>query len=159
MTADGSHVAAHQSSVSVDPTELLLIVVATLGALLYVSGLVWAVVSTLGKTNVPMPSPVGHALTSVGAVLATNFGAVLGLPTTRLAVFSWSRAIAVAGESQTKFLQIVAAWVYFVCLVAAAVVWAVAMLKSVPVMEPIQQMSLTLIGVAAAALAVLLSRK
>lgn len=107
-----------------------------------------------------MPGFLSDLVTSIAAVLATNFGAVLGLPPARAALFSLSSAGAESlfTGDLTDVAQRVACWLYMIGLVAAAIVWAIKNFTTddKQIVPLIPQLTRSLIGVAIGALAVIL---
>jgi hypothetical protein len=131
----------------------LVIVLLALGALFYLAGILWAGVLSLQSNTVPeLPEVVTYVITTIGGVLATNFGAVFGISVVpnggkkaeQLNMFS----LLAPPASRTKVdkLQIIAAYLYIVSLLLALIFWLVDGLSdtSAPVLST---MTFTLIGV------------
>lgn len=159
--------------------KLLVILLASLAGLLYISSIINAIAATFSR-DVKLIGFLSEAATVIGGVLATNLGAVLGVtftqPTNKpLIAFEGTpmvmglrpsiqskkqRATGVANSAQN--LQVIACWVYVFCLLAALVVWLIAQFTGVPegqIVPLLPEMAKTLLGVIVGALTVVLGGK
>ncbi len=144
----------------------LLLIIVGLAVLAYLGGIVWAGVASLLSTTEPqLPDIVTQAITAIGALLATHFGAIFGISrftagsgqrTDRLG--SWPRLPRRTNEPAPTFewLQVVAAWVYVASLILAVAFWAFDGFSPSSARALIS-MSSTLIGVFAGVCAVALN--
>jgi hypothetical protein len=152
----------------------LLIVLVTLGGLLYAGTIVYAVVLTLSKET-KIDALLLSAVTVIGGVLATNFGAVLGVTFTPPAPIPavLPRFLGLrpslpspgtngdAGTDAAQKLQIIACWVYVGGLVIAFTGWLIAKFNSVPETQMqtlLPELVRTLLGVIVGAITVALGR-
>jgi hypothetical protein len=151
----------------------LVILLASLAGLLYIFSIGNAITATFSEDIKPIGF-LAEAATVIGGILSTNLGAVLGVtftqpPNQPLAIggtpvimglrssiqSKQQRASGVANSTQK--LQIIACWVYVLCLLAALVAWLIAQAKDVPHVVPLlPEMAKTLLGVIVGALTVVL---
>ncbi len=144
----------------------LLLIIVGLAVLAYLGGITWAGVASLLSTTEPqLPDIVTQAITAIGALLATHFGAIFGISrftagsgerTSRLG--AWPRLPPRSNEPAPTFewLQVGAAWVYVASLILAVAFWAFDGFSSSSARALIS-MSSTLIGVFAGVFAVALN--
>ncbi len=129
--------------------------------LLYLYGVGMAIYITYtdvpptGQTELILNPNIVFIVTSIGGVLATNFGAIVGLPAPEL-----SKSIRLDGDGPKK-VQIIAAYIYVIGLVTALVSWMLESFSEDPkeVVALIPELSKTLIGVFVGTLAVHLGKK
>ncbi len=148
--------------------DILIVLLVVLAGLGFVLGIAEAGYYTAKRTPAAMPRFLAQVVTTVGAVLATNLGAVLGLsvadvqsastglPLARaFALSSWLAAPGVPVGTQ---VQIAAAWIYVIGLIAAAFLWGLRGFSDNPavVVPTLPELSRTLLGVIVGALAVAL---
>jgi len=133
---------------------ILLMILVGLAALGFMGGIVAAGIFTIRETPGTFPSFASEAVTAIGGVLATNLGAVLGLtfasiPGKRAALRPWNGLT-------TESLQKIAAYLYVVGLVTAAVFWGVKGFsdETTKVVSTLPELTRTLLGVIVGALAV-----
>jgi len=146
----------------------LVLSVLAIAAVAYVGGIVWAGVSSLRSATEPaLPQIVTQALTAIGGLLATHFGAVFGIsllpggaPQRLLRGFPWARRGRSAGASAAPldWIQIAAAYLYLSSLVVAVVFWAIDGFSS-QTAQVLITLSSTLIGVVVGIGAVVLNVK
>lgn len=114
-----------------------------------------------------IPDPLDTLVSAIGAVLLTNFGAVLGIAVTQPQSAMANKALFQADIknitpplSNKELLQLISVLVYLVTILACFVTWAYWTFKSdkdiKPVVPFIQQYGKTLIGVVAAYLATII---
>lgn len=142
--------------------QILVYVLFGLGCALYIYGLVKAATISLPKSPdvTQMPEFLATVVTSIGGVLALNFGAVTGLLITNAGVAGGKFSlVAAATKPSTTQAQIWAAFVYFLCLLAMGIVWCIKDFTpdTTKVVAIIPEMTKTLIGVVAGAAAVVLA--
>jgi len=148
----------------------LVIIGVSIAALLYLGGLLWAGIESIKSPNKPeIPEILTHALTVIGGVLATHFGAIFGISQLNgkgrrttpglLSVHLWAALPQAAGRVQgpaLSWLQVTAAYFYFLSLVGALVFWLLDGF-STQTADAVQNMSFTLAGVSGGMLAVALN--
>jgi hypothetical protein len=138
----------------------LTVILVLLAGLLYLGGLVWAGVASLGSETTPtIPEAVTYVITIVGGVLATNFGAIYGISvlpdgTGRARELKITRIPKLTADA----IQVVAAWVYVLSLLAAVVFWTLDGFSPESA-EVLRNMTFTCIGVLGGVLAVALNVK
>lgn len=142
-----------------------LLLIAGMGAYLYgICKAIWPVYLP-GKTEPFYPEMLETITTSIGAILLTNLGAVLGISVTRpntvMARIRLSPAAIAVPEpaSQREKIQIAAVLIYVISLIACSVHWALSTFRATPVavVSLIPQYGKTLIGVISAYFALVLA--
>lgn len=138
------------------PLRPLVLSLLALAAAAYVGGIAWAGIASLGSPDEPpLPEIVTYAITAIGGLLATHFGAALGISQfsggTRgpdLRFWRWARLPERAGAAadMLDWLQIAAAYLYAISLLGAFVFWAIDGLSPTSA-RTLVNMSFTLIGV------------
>jgi predicted transporter len=134
--------------------KLILFLLACLAGLFFLGGIIAAgILSIKGKPK-NMPAFLSRTVTTIGGILATNLGAVLGINVVR----SNSPAFRIVQVPTTEVLQNAAAILYLVGLLAALLFWAFKAFKEDPdvVVPTLPELSLTLLGVIGGALAVII---
>lgn len=145
--------------------KLLLILLSSMGFIAYAYGVFYACYLSLKKEPKPteMPAFLASVVTSIGGVLATNLGAVIGFAIK----VPGSTAAKNIGEPFAFFvyaaftnLQITASYIYLLFLFIAATVWAVKKFTGdanqiVPVLP---EMTKTLLGVIVGAMGIILAK-
>ncbi len=128
----------------------LIVFILMLAGVVYVGGIIWA---GLGKT---VSDDAVFAITAIAGVLATNFGALLGITVSMSGSthHPLSLTLRKAQRTTTDLLQVIAAYVYFVGLLAAA---AFNLRGDVGGGDMLRNMTSTLIGVIVGVLAVALA--
>lgn len=145
-----------------------LLLIAGLGA--YVFGIVFAIffpIKTMeaGVMVYKIPEALETLTTSIGAILLTNLGAVLGIsiakPDASLSRIALApqKAPLPAPVTKREWIQIVAVLVYVITLIACGIAWAIASFKANPdpIVALIPQYAKTLIGVITAYVAFVLA--
>jgi len=156
-------------SPSSDPLRPLVLFILALAALAYLGGIVWAGVATLvdPSREPELPAIVTYAITAVGGLLATHFGAVFGIsqlsggaPQALHRFWKWvSLPVRAEGVTTTlDWMQIAAAYLYVGSLLLAVVLWAVDGLSPLA-SRALINMTFTLVGVFAGIGAVALNVK
>ncbi len=104
-----------------------------------------------------MPAFLTHVMTTIGGVLATNLGAVLGLTVAQSAGLISAESLPWYAPTAAN-LQVIAAYVYVVGLLAATGLWAAKRFTAGQdhVVSTLPELAKTLLGVMAGALAVML---
>lgn len=137
----------------------IITVLTMLAGLMFAGWIVWqGVLAT--TSGAAVPTFIRDAVTGIGAVLATHFGAVLGMKVANVAKDSGARLRALGsvlrGEDNPTRVQTIAVWLYLAGLVIAVVSWAwVGFDPLAP--EMLRMLSTTLLGVIVGALAVSLN--
>ena len=146
----------------------------TVALAIYVYGIYTAILNpfavkspTGGPDILKMPEALETVTTTIGAILLTNLGVVLGISMTNrqsgLANIAFLSAKVDLPDpvTQRELIQFVAVLIYIVTLIACGVDWAVHTFKEKPdaVVELIPQYGKTLLGVITAYLAFVLSVK
>jgi hypothetical protein len=140
---------------------------------LYVFGIGYGIYQSFPSsgTPVPLPDALDIMISSLGAILLTNLGAVLGIsvanPSSALAkkiMPSFTNEATENVENPMNLreqLQYMAMFIYLLCLTACFICWAVKGFKSDAenVIVLIPQMGKTLIGVITAYLAFILGKQ
>ena len=167
--ADNKGTKVVTGSTAPDPLRPLVLFILALAALAYVGGIVWAGVATLLDTSrePSLPDIVTYAVTAVGGLLATHFGAVFGITQlsggTRQPIHKFWRWVALpvregGGTQPLDWMQIAAAYLYVGSLLAAFVFWAADGFSPLAA-RALVTMSFTLVGVFAGIGAVALNVK
>ena len=141
-----------------------------IGGLAFFGGIVYAGYCTLWILDAPQPSKMppylSWAVTIIGGVLATNFGAVLGISLSPdidkfgdVAMFKplqSSNKPESSQETKLEKVQILAAYAYFIGMILAVIMFVLSGLEEDPtkVVSILPELSKTLIGAAVGALAV-----
>lgn len=137
------------------------------GLTVYVYGISYAIffpieVQEKSTTILKIPETLETFTTSVGAILLTNLGAVLGIsvvapnaPIARIALSPAAFATVPTPISMREKIQVVAILIYVISLMACTLAWGVATFKAhpAPVAALIPQYGKTFIGVITAYLA------
>jgi hypothetical protein len=157
----------NKSVAPLNPIQILIAFLFAVGCLAYIYGVYKASFLSLQHPSraAEMPGFLSSVITSIGAVLATNLGAVLGIAiTVPKSVFNKKALLnpfSVFAESAATAVQIIACYVYILTLVAAAIVWArldfTVDVKTV--VSTIPEMTKTLLGVIAGVFAVILAKQ
>lgn len=138
--------------------KILLFFLVALAGLFFLYGVYLAIRYSCAETPTLMPEFVNYAITAIGGVLATNFGAVLGLKIADGTKFSSFRIRALTAPVPGA-MQIGAAFLYVLVLLVAVIAWALLKFESNPdiIVPAIPRLSQTLLGVIVGALAVVLN--
>jgi hypothetical protein len=105
--------------------ELLLVVLVGLAGLVFLGGIGFAAYLTKEKRPKEMPAIVASVVTTLSGIMATNFGAVLGL------TVGTNNSLARAGfnvleaETWLERLPIAGVYLYLIGMITAAVCWGV----------------------------------
>jgi len=143
----------------VDPEkskQIILIIFATCGILFFVVGVIYAGIFTLAhgagdKENV-FPEVFTYAVTAIGAVLATNLGAYLGITIEQIRTGVHTRT----RDLQETF-KTIAFIVYAAAMFTALVFWGVSGFDPrEEVVSVLPELTFTLLGVGGSSLALLL---
>lgn len=152
----------------------LILLIVGFTAIAYIGGILWAGIASIKCPKVPVQIPdlVTQAITGIGAVLATNFGALFGISQfanenrgnnpTLINIKKWY-GLPVMSNSEDKVpfldkLPIYAAYLYFISLLLALIFWCIAGLSDQSA-QILKNMTSTLIGAAVGVLAVSLNVK
>jgi hypothetical protein len=151
----------------------LILLIVGFAAFAYIGGIIWAgVASILSPTGPKIPELVTQTITGIGAVLATNFGALFGIaqftsgnqvsnPNSR-SIKKWMGLPQMSNEQNTvpflDRLPIFAAYLYFISLIIALIFWIINGFSDQSA-QVLKNMTSTLIGAAAGVLAVYLNVK
>jgi disulfide bond formation protein DsbB len=149
----------------------------TFAAAIYAYGIIIAITQSLAHSN-KIPEPLDSIVSTIGAILLTNLGAVLGISVakpqsalSRMTLISRPQTtnlaapqaiIATDPATDRELIQFVAVVFYLAVLVACFVVWAVNTFRSgepIPVVSVIEQNGKNLLGVIAAYVAFILGSK
>ena len=144
---------------------ILISIILAIGCVAFLYGIYKACEVSLKKTPpdpTEMPSALSSIVTTIGAILATNLGAVLGiqLSNSTLAFEDstlWHISLLFKG-TPTGF-QIIFCYIYLGALVAVATVWVIRKFNDQNVIPLIPELSKTLIGIIIGVLALTLSTK
>jgi hypothetical protein len=145
--------------------ELLLLLLLGVVGLLFLGGIVAAGILSFKSKPGKMPQFLAHAITTIGSVLATNLGAVLGLNLVEApglastkGLYDLNQIPSLPQAPSTPELQVLAAWVYVIGLIVAFVMWAIKWFPTKPeeVVNTLPELSKTLLGVLVGALVVAL---
>ncbi|WP_316753720.1 hypothetical protein [Pedobacter gandavensis] len=147
--------------------QILIVFLFSFGCLAYLYGIFKACWISLQKTpNVAdMPIFLSSIITSIGAVLATNLGAVLGIAITNLtSEFTEAallRPFAIFSDPSITTVQITACYIYILTLAGTSVVWAFKKFTTNPteVVSTIPELTKTFLGVIVGVFAVILAKK
>lgn len=145
----------------------------SVGIAIYIYGIVTAIFNPIvehpptGPETKHIPEALETITTTIGAILLTNLGAVLGIsiskPQSGLANIAFlSPKISVPDPvTQRELIQFVAVLIYIITLIGCGVDWAVSTFKAKPdaVVELVPQYGKTLLGVITAYLAFVLAAK
>lgn len=146
------------------PLILLMVGVAVTA---YFAGIIWAGFASLAKETVPkIPEIVTLTITAIGAILATNFGAQLGIArfikvnpasNPNLIISKRFMGLPLVTNANNKFsildhLPIIATYLYFISLTMALIFWGLDKLSDDSA-QVLKNMSSTLIGALAGLLA------
>jgi hypothetical protein len=170
-----------------DQYRPLIIAIVVLAAVFYLGGILWAGLASLFSTpghSPQIPDIVTNAITAIGTLLATYFGAVFGIteasatrvrgPSSAFRYllpnrWAWDRVsphrgrIRGEGRSATpayyKTIQTCAVYVYFLGLLVALAFLVVASLKGTVVADMLKNMVSALIGVIVGVLSLILNVK
>ncbi|MCW3105699.1 MAG: hypothetical protein JWQ09_205 [Segetibacter sp.] len=149
--------------------EILIVFLFSVGCLGYLYGIFKACwISLQKKPKVSdMPAFLSNTITSIGAVLATNLGAVLGF-----AIAGFTNGLVDMNKAALKPLlfftdpsitsvQITASYVYILTLVAVSVVWGIKKFTTDPllVVSTIPELTKTFLGVIVGVFAITLAKK
>src|SRR5215471_2267242 len=131
-----------------DQLRPLVIIIVVLAALLYFGGILWAGLASLTSTppHAPqIPDFVTNIVTGIGALLATYFGAVLGIsvPAKQNVKSSFSawKLQTWAWDPSNQSIQIAACYAYFISLVLAALFWLIVTLRDATPADVLRNMS------------------
>jgi len=144
--------------------EILIAFLFAVGCLAYIYGIYQACYISLQADPdlSKMPAFLSSIVTSIGAVLATNLGAVLGIaiaaPTSSFAQASW-KPLAVFTSPTPTNVQITACYLYVLILVVVSIVWGIKDFDTVHVVSTIPELTKTFLGVIVGVLAITLARK
>ena len=146
--------------------QYLIVFLFAVGGLAYLYGIFKACWISLQKNPVvsDMPAFLSSTITSIGAVLATNLGAVLGITITKASP-EFSEAvlhplIAFTTLSVTS-VQVIACYLYIISLVAVSIVWGKKDFTPDPnkVVSTIPELTKTFLGVIVGVFAITLAKK
>lgn len=134
-----------------DPFKPLITFLLLVGAALYFGGILYAGVRSIQKSGEPdINDFIKYVVASLGGVLGTHLGAVLGISRTRggggLGLPATGYATAAGLSRRQGRLQIAAAYFYVISLAAALGLWAIDGF-SVNSAELIRTMGVNLVGV------------
>lgn len=143
-----------------------ILLVAGLGV--YLCGIIFAIFFPIedtqnGQVVMLMPEALETVTTSVGAILLTNLGAVLGIsivkPNNGLARVAMKSISVPEPITMREAIQIAAVLLYIISLLACGIKWGIATFKQEPdpVVALIPQYAKTLIGVITAYIAFVLA--
>jgi hypothetical protein len=154
------------------PLRPLILLIVGFAALAYIGGILWAGIASIQCPKVPveLPDLVTQTITSIGAVLATNFGALFGISKfvnenrgknpTLINIKKWyGLPVMPKSENKVAFLDklpVYAAYLYFISLILALVFWGITGFSDQSA-QILKNMTSTLIGAAAGVLAVYLN--
>jgi hypothetical protein len=138
--------------------KILLFFLVALAGLFFLYGVYLAIRYSNAGTPSQMPEFVTTTTTAIGAVLATNLGAVLGLKIAEGSRFRSFRIRALADPIPSA-IQIGATVFYLLVLLVAFIAWALMKFESDPtlIVLVIPRLSQTLAGVIVGAVAVILN--
>lgn len=146
--------------------EVLYIFLISIGCIAYMYGIFRACYVSWPKPQTGyeyvIPAFLSTTVTSISAVLSTNFGAVMGLTLKADVRFSqaslWNPLNIVTNPSATSF-QIVACYVYILSLLGTAVVWAHRDFEAEngKIVPLVADLTKTLVGIIVGALAIALN--
>jgi len=143
-----------------DPIQLIIGCLFFIGCIGYIYAVAQACIISLNKEPdvSQMPSFLSNLITTIGAVLATNLGATLGLP--KPPEFSLSPLGFISHPIVINF-QMTACYVYLLTLLAAAIVWGTKDFTQDPtkVVATIPELTKTFLGVIVGVLAITLTKK
>jgi hypothetical protein len=137
-----------------DAVKILVFGFVAVAGLIYLVGIVYAIIHTKKGTPSEMPGYLDHMITTIGGVLATNLGAVLGIKFAEGSnLLSLKMSATIPPDIGT--FQIIVAFLYFFCMIAAGITWASKKFTPDPeiVVPALPRLSKTLAGVAVGALA------
>lgn len=154
------------------PLRPLILLIVGFAALAYIGGILWAGIASIKCPKVPVQIPdlVTQAITSIGAVLATNFGALFGISrfvnkrsvndTTLINIKKWY-GLPVMPKSADKIdfldkLPVYAGYLYFISLMLAFIFWFITGFSDQSA-QILKNMSSTLIGAIVGVVAVYLN--
>ena len=139
--------------------KILLFFFVAFAGLFFLYGVVQAIYYSFAKTPTEMPAFLTFSITAIGGVLATNFGAVLGLKIAEGTRFFSFKKTGLMEEQVPSTIQIAATFLYAFVLVGAFIAWLLLKFESNPklIVLAIPNLSKTLVGVAVGALAVALN--
>jgi hypothetical protein len=150
----------------------LILLIVAFAALAYVGGIIWAGIASISSPTPPnIPELVTQTITGIGAVLATNFGALFGIaqftggnkgsnPNPKN-VKNWLRLPVIPQKTEISILDhlpVIAAYLYFFSLLIALLFWVIEGFSDQSA-QVLKNMTSTLIGAAAGVLAVSLNVK
>jgi len=146
--------------------QILIVFLFSVGCLGYLYGIFQACWISLQKpVNVDaMPAFLSSIITSIGAVLATNLGAVLGIaisnPKSEYSTKFFSPFTVFAKPGITT-VQITACYIYILTLVVVAIVWGIKKFTTDPkqIVSTIPELTKTLLGVIVGVFAITLAKK
>ena len=137
----------------------LIVLVVALAGIGFIAGIVSAIRYSLKGTPEKMPRALQQVITLIGGVLATNFGAVVGIKVEQSTTNGFAAATLnpLVGDAVSG-LQLGAAWLYFIGLLIACAGWWRLNFTEEPgaVVASLPQLSQTLIGVGGGIVAVAL---
>ncbi|MEO5776688.1 MAG: hypothetical protein ABIQ27_07265 [Flavobacterium sp.] len=143
-----------------DPVEIIIIALFAIGCFGYAYGILKACFISLAK--IPdvskMPAFLSNLITTIGAVLATNLGAILGLPKTETP--SLSPFTFFIEPTVTNF-QITACLIYLLALLVSSVVWGIKNFTtdSTQIVPTLPDQAKTFLGVLVGVLAITLAKQ
>jgi hypothetical protein len=142
-----------------NPVELITEALFFIGCFGYIYGVFKACIVSLAK--VPdvskMPAFLSNLITTIGAVLATNLGAILGLPKP-LPTLS---PFAVFYEPIIINFQITACYIYLLTLLTSSIVWGIKNFTTDPtqIVSTLPDQTKTFLGVLVGVLAITLAKQ
>ena len=149
----------------------------TFAAAIYAYGIIMATIQSLAHST-KIPEPLDSIVSTIGAILLTNLGAVLGISVakpqsalSRMTLISRPQTTTLAATqainptdpaTERELIQFVAVVFYLAVLVACFIVWAINTFRSgdpFPVVNIVEQNGKNLLGVIAAYVAFILGAK
>ena len=146
--------------------QILIVFLFSLGCLGYLYGIFQACRISLQKiVNVDdMPPFLSNIITNIGAVLATNLGAVLGIAINNPASkynMMFLNPFTNFAQSGITGAQILACYIYTLALVVVAIVWGIKKFTTDPkqIVSTIPELTKTLLGVIVGVFAITLVKE
>jgi hypothetical protein len=140
-----------------DFVKILFFGLVALAGLFYLYCIYTAIRCTLKGNPTAMPGYLDHSITTITGVLTTNFGAVLGIKIPERANLV-SLRMGPTSPPIPSALQMIAAYLFVLCLLAAFITWLMKNFTNDPskIVPAVPRLSKILIGVALGAFAVAL---
>lgn len=149
---------------SMDAIKILRIILLAFGCVAYVYGIAKAfVISWKGDDVNKMPAFLVNVVGTIGTILATNLGAVMGLtlaesPSDSFSEEDWDPVNLFVAEHASKAFQTTACYIYVIGLIAAAIVWTHRKFETDPqkIVPLVPELTKSLLGVIVGVLVVAL---